>query len=104
MVPAKETFQRAKLAARKALELDDALGEAHASLAHVRLHDWDCKELEKDFQRAIELEPSQAIVYYWYGEYLMSRGKPEEAIAVTEHAHGMGPLLTVIGDSLGRII
>ena len=104
MVPAKETFQRAKLAARKALELDDALGEAHASLAHVRLHDWDWKELEKDFQRAIELEPSQAIVYYWYGEYLMSRGKPEEAIAVTEQAHRMDPLSPVIGSSLGMIL
>ena len=104
MVPAKETFQRAKLAARKALELDHGLGEAHASLAHVRLHDWDWKELEKDFQRAIELEPSQAIVYYWYGEYLMSRGKPDEAIAVTEQAHRMDPLSPVIGSSLGMIL
>jgi TolB-like protein/Tfp pilus assembly protein PilF len=104
MVPAKETFQRAKSAARKALDLDDGLGEAHGSLAHVRLHDWDWKGLEKDFQRALELDPSQAIVYYWYGEYLMSMGKPEEAIAVTEQAHRLDPLSPVIGSSLGMIL
>ena len=104
MVPAKETFQSAKIAARKALDLDDGLGEAHASLAHVRLHDWDWKGLEKDFRRAIELEPSQTIVYYWYGEYLMSMGKPEEAIAVTQQAHRMDPLSPVLGSSLGMIL
>jgi len=104
MAPAKETFQSAKLAARKALDLDEGLGEAHASLAHVRLHDWDWKGLEKDFQRAIELDPSQAIVYYWYGEYLMSVGKPEEAIAVTHQAHRMDPLSPVIGSSLAMIL
>ena len=104
MVPAKETFHRAKIAARKALDLDDRLGEAHASLAHVRLHDWDWKGLEKDFRRAIELEPSQTIVYYWYGEYLMSMGKPEEAIAVTQQAHRMDPLSPVLGSSLGMIL
>jgi TolB-like protein/Tfp pilus assembly protein PilF len=103
MVPAKATFQRAKLAARKALDLDDGLGEAHASLAHVRLHDWDWKGLEKDFQRAIELDPSQTIVYYWYGEYLMSTGKPEEAIAVTQQAYRMDPLSPVIGSSMAMI-
>jgi TolB-like protein/Tfp pilus assembly protein PilF len=104
MVPAKESFQKAKSAARKALDLDDGLGEAHASLAHVRLHDWDWEDLEKDFQRALELDPSQAIVYYWYGEYLMSRGKPEEAIAVTQQAHQMDPLSPVIGSSLAMIL
>ena len=104
MVPAKQTFQKAKIAARKALELDDRLGEAHASLAHVRLHDWDWKGLDKDFRRAIELEPSQTIVYYWYGEYLMSMGKPEEAIAVTQQAHRMDPLSPVLGSSLGMIL
>ncbi len=104
MVPAKENFQKAKLAARKALDLDDGLGEAHASLAHVRLHDWDWRGLEKDFQRAIELDPSQVIVYYWYGEYLMSMGRPEEAIAVTQQAHRMDPLSPVIGSSLAMIL
>jgi TolB-like protein/Tfp pilus assembly protein PilF len=104
MMAAKQTFHAAKMAARKAIELDGGLGEAHGSLAHVRLHDWDWEGLEKDFQRAIELDPSNAIVYYWFGEYLMSMGKPEEAIAVTQKAHRLDPLSPVIGASLAMIL
>jgi TolB-like protein/Tfp pilus assembly protein PilF len=104
MVPAKETFRKAKTAARKAIDLDGSLGIAHASLAHVRLHDWDWEGLEKDFRRAIELDPSHAIAYYWFGEFLMSMGRPEEAITVTEEAHRMDPLSPVIGASLAMIL
>lgn len=104
MVPAKETFRKAKAAARKALDLDNELGEAHGSLAHVRLHDWDWEGLEKDFQRAIELNPGQAIVYYWFGEFLMSMGRGDEAIAMTEKAHQIDPLSPVIGSSLAMIL
>ena len=104
MVPAKETFRKAKAAARRALDLDSSLGEAHGSLAHVRLHDWDWEGLEHDFQRAIELDPSQAIVYYWYGEYLMSMGRPEEAIDMTLRAYRTDPLSPVIGASLAMIL
>lgn len=103
MAPAKETFLKAKVAARKALDLDRELGDAHGSLAHVRLHDWDWEDLEKDFQRAIELNPAQAIVYYWYGEFLMSMGRPEDAIAVTQKAYETDPLSPVIAASLAMI-
>lgn len=104
MVPAKETFRKAKAAARKALDLDFELGEAHGSLAHVRLHDWDWEGLERDFQRAIELNPAEGIVYYWYGEFLMSLGRPDDAIAVTQKAYQSDPLSAVIGASLGMIL
>ncbi|MDP9087564.1 MAG: winged helix-turn-helix domain-containing protein [Pseudomonadota bacterium] len=104
MVSAKETFRKAKTAARKAIELDEGLGVAHASLAHVRLHDWDWEGLEKDFRHAIELDPSQGIAYYWFGEYLMTMGRPEEAIAVTREAHRMDPLSPVIGSSMAMIL
>ena len=104
MVPAKETFQKARAAARMALDLDGSLGEAHGSLAHVRLHDWDWEGLEKDFERALELDPSQAIVYYWFGEFLMSMGRPEEAIALTRRAYQLDPLSPVIGASLAMIL
>ena len=104
MAPAKETFLKARAAARKAIELDPELGDVHGSLAHVRLHDWDWEGLERDFQRAIELNPAQAIVYYWYGEFLMSMGRPEEAIAVSQKAYQTDPLSAVIGASLGMIL
>jgi TolB-like protein/Tfp pilus assembly protein PilF len=104
MMSAKDTFRKAKAAARRALELDAELGEAHGSLAHVRLHDWDWEELDRDFQRAIELHPAQPIVYYWYGEFLMSMGRPEEAIAMTRRALQADPVSAVIGASLGMIL
>lgn len=103
MAPAKETFLKAKLAARKALDLDRDLADAHGSLAHLRLHDWDWEGLEEDFQRAIELNP-EASVYYWFGEFLMSRGRPDKAIAVTQKAREIDPLSPVIGASLGMIL
>ena len=104
MVSAKETFRKARAAARKALELDAELGEAHGSLAHVRLHDWDWEGLDRDFLRAIELHPAQPIVYYWYGEFLMSMDRPEEAIAMTRRAQQADPLSPVIAASLAMIL
>ena len=103
MAPAKETFLKAKVAARKALDLDGYLADAYGSLAHVRLHDWDWEGLEEDFKRAIELNPADAIVYYWFAEFLMSKGRPDEAIAVAQKAHEIDPLSPVIGASLGMI-
>ena len=104
MVPAKDSLRNAKAAGRKALELDGELGEAHGSLAHVRLHDWDWEGLERDFQRAIDLHPALPIVYYWYGEYLMSMGRPQEAIAMTRRGQQSDPLSPVLGASLGMIL
>jgi tetratricopeptide (TPR) repeat protein len=80
------------------------LGEAMGSLAHVRLHDWEWEGLEKDFQRAIELNPANGIVHYWYGELLMSLGRPDEAIAVTQKAYLADPLSPVLASSLGMIL
>jgi len=104
MVPAKETFRRARSAARRAIELDRDLGDAHGSLAHVRLHDWDWEGLEQDFKKATELNPSLAIVHYWYAEFLMCQGRRDAAIASTETAHRLDPLSPVIGSSLAMIL
>jgi TolB-like protein/Tfp pilus assembly protein PilF len=104
MVPARETFAKARAAALRALELDAELGDAHGSLAHVRLHDWDWDRLGDAFRQAIELNPSLAIVYYWYAEFLMSQGRPEEAIAMTGTALWMDPLSPVIKSSRGMIL
>jgi len=104
MVPAKETFRASAEAARKALELDPEQGDAHGSLAHVRLHDWDWVGLDEQFRRATELAPSLALVYYWYGEFLMSQGKPEEAIATTATALKTDPLSPVVRSSFGMIL
>ncbi len=104
MVPAKETFRQSAAAARKAIEIDAEHGDAHGSLAHVRLHDWDWMGLDDAFRRAIALAPSLAQVYYWYGEYLMSQGKPEEAIASAANGLKLDPLSPVIRSSYGMIL
>lgn len=104
MVPAKEMFARARSAALRAVELDAELGDAHGSLAHLRLHDWDWDGLDEAFRRATELNPSHAVVYYWYGEYLMSQERRAEAVASTEFARRLDPLSPVIGASLGMIL
>lgn len=104
MVPAKETFRKSATAAARALELDGELGDAHGSLAHVRLHDWDWVGLDARFRLAIELSPSLAIVNYWYAEYLMSQGRRDEAIAAAENARRICPVSPVIGSALAMIL
>lgn len=104
MVPAKETFRKSAAAANRALELDGELGDAHGSLAHVRLHDWDWVGLDARFRLAIELSPSLAIVNYWYAEYLMSQGRRDAAIATAESARRLDPLSPVIASALAMIL
>jgi TolB-like protein/DNA-binding winged helix-turn-helix (wHTH) protein/Tfp pilus assembly protein PilF len=103
MTPAVESFHKAKAAARQAVRLQPELGEGYASLAHVRLHDWDWVGLESDFRQAIELYPGYAIAHYWYAEYLMAMGRTREAVVRVEHASGLDPLNSVVNASVGMI-
>jgi TolB-like protein/tetratricopeptide (TPR) repeat protein len=103
MAPAVESFHKAKAAAREAIRMDPELGEGYASLAHVRLHDWDWVGLESEFRRAVELNPGYAIAHYWYAEYLMAMGRTEQAVARVRHAWELDPLNSVINASVGMI-
>src|ERR1700758_2728259 len=103
MTPALESFHKAKAAARQAVRLQPELGEGYASLAHVRLHDWDWVGLESDFRQAVELDPGYAITHYWYAEYLMAMGRTREALGRVEHSWELDPLNSVINASVGMI-
>jgi TolB-like protein/tetratricopeptide (TPR) repeat protein len=103
MTPALESFHKAKAAARQAMRLQPELGEGYASLAHVRLHDWDWVGLESDFRQAAELDPGYAIAHYWYAEYLMAMGRTREAVGRVQHAWELDPLNSVINASVGMI-
>lgn len=103
MTPAVESFHKAKAAAREAVRIEPELGEGYASLAHVRLHDWDWVGLESDFRRAVELDPGYAIVHYWYAEYLMAMGRTQEAVRRVQHSWQLDPLNSVINASVGMI-
>jgi len=76
----KEGFTKARAAAVKALEIDDQLAEAHTSLGYtLAFYDWDFANAEKEFKRALELNPNYATAHQWYAEYLVAAGRFDEA-------------------------
>jgi len=93
----------AKAAAEKALTLDATLAEAHTSLAAVRiLHDWDWAGAEREFQRAIELNPNFAQAHHWYGNLLLGpEGRHDEAIAELQRAQELDSLSLIINADAG---
>jgi eukaryotic-like serine/threonine-protein kinase len=101
-VPVAEGFERAKAYARKALELDETLAEAHASLAwSLFVYDWDWEGAEREFRRAIELDPLYATAHQWYGFLLASRGRLEEALVEGHTAQELDPASLSVRRSLG---
>ncbi len=101
----RQTYPKAKEAARKALEIDDALAEAHTSLAQAaRNYDWDWITAEKEFKRAIELNPNYATAHQWYAVYLATLGRHEEAIPEIQRALQIDPLSLAINADAGRIL
>ena len=92
--PPGETLPKAKAAAMKAVELDDTLAEAHASLADaVWLNDWDWPGAEREYKRAIDLNPKSAISHKKYVVGLFCRARFDESIAEGERAQELDPLL-----------
>ena len=92
-VPPKEAFRRAKEAVQKALEIDDTLAEAHTSLAFIKAHyDWDWSGAEREFQRAIELNPTYADAHHFNGIALAQMGRLDEAVAELKRALELDPL------------
>jgi len=91
-VPVHEGHQRAKAYARKALELDEGLAEAHASLAwSLFIYDWDWAGAERQFRRAIELDPRYASAHQWYAMLLASQGRAEESLVEGHTSQELDP-------------
>jgi eukaryotic-like serine/threonine-protein kinase len=101
-VPVHEGFAKAKQYARKAMELDDTLAEAHASLAwSLFIYDWDHVAAEKEFKRAIQLDPQYATAHQWYGFLLASRGRFQESLVEEHTAQENDPASVSVRRSLG---
>ena len=100
VVPAKEAFPKARAAAQKAIDLDNALGDAYATMAHIRLHEWDWAGLDQEFKRALELTPGNAMAYSWYSEYLTTMGRSDESIVVVAEAQKIDPVSAVVSTTL----
>src|SRR5260370_4178831 len=102
-LPSKEGFPKAKAAALKALQIDNALAEAYPSLGWVRyFYDWDFPGAETDFKRAIELNSNYATAHHWYGWYLAVMGRFDEGLAELKKAQELDPLSLGISTNLGR--
>ena len=101
----KEAMQKAKAAALKALEMDDTLAEAHTSLAFVRFRlDWDWVEAEREFRRAIELNPDYPTAHQWYAIYLAVMQRAEEAVREISRALELDPLSLTINSGVRRVL
>jgi serine/threonine protein kinase/tetratricopeptide (TPR) repeat protein len=102
-LPPSEAWPKAKAAAMQALEIDDTLPEAHTSLGLVKEHfDWDWTGAEREFKRAIELNPNSATAHHWYGDYLANMGRSEEGLRETKKAQELDPLSLIINTTLGK--
>jgi TolB-like protein/DNA-binding winged helix-turn-helix (wHTH) protein/Flp pilus assembly protein TadD len=104
-VPSGETTSRARAAALRALQLDDKLPEAHTALALiVQNYDYDWRTAEREFKRAIELNPNYATGHHWYAEHLAWRGHFDEALRESERARQLDPLSLIIASDNGAIL
>ncbi|HYL83780.1 MAG TPA: protein kinase [Candidatus Angelobacter sp.] len=97
-----EVMPKAKAAAVKAIELDDTVAEAHASLGYIALFfDWDWERTEHEFRRALELNPSLPQAHAGYAEYLLFRyGRADEAMQGLQRAYSLDPLLPYLHGDL----
>ncbi|HAF22790.1 MAG TPA: hypothetical protein DCK93_07720, partial [Blastocatellia bacterium] len=101
----REVDQKAKAAALKALEIDDTLGEAHATLGVIKEWEWYAyagADAEREFKRAIELSPNYPTAHHWYGEFLVTRGRFDESFAEYQRALELDPLSLAISTDLGQ--
>lgn len=98
---ASETLPQARAFATRALEIDESLGEAHVSLGVINVQMWNYSEAEKNFKRAIELNPKYSTTYLWYCTLLRDTGRFDESLSVIKQAQNLDPLSSVIGVNVG---
>ena len=104
-VPSQESFPKAKQAALKALEIDNNLAEAHSALGYVEyFFDWDWTGAEKEFRRAIEINPNYPLAHLGYAHLLSTLGRHEDALAEVDRAIKLDPLSPFVGTIKGQIL
>jgi TolB-like protein/DNA-binding winged helix-turn-helix (wHTH) protein/Tfp pilus assembly protein PilF len=104
-MPRSTAMPKAKAAAQQALQLNDSLAEAHTSLAFVEMqHEWDWPGSEKEFRRAIELNPNYATAHQWYAVWLMAQGKSAAALEEERRAQEADPLSLIIKTDTAQLL
>ena len=105
VMSAREALPKAKAAAIKALELDNTLGEAHVSLGFcLDGFDWDLPSGDREFRRALELNPGYATGHHWYAWHLSLLGRHGDAIAEMKKAESLDPLSLIINADLAELL
>lgn len=100
----KELRARGRAALQKALEIDESLAEAHASLGLLAMNfDWDWALAEREFRRAIELNPNYATAHQWYGEFLADMGRADEGVSEIKRARELDPLSLIINSDVAKV-
>jgi TolB-like protein/Tfp pilus assembly protein PilF/tRNA A-37 threonylcarbamoyl transferase component Bud32 len=103
-IQARDAFSKARQASLKALEIDENLGEAHSSLAAiVTAYDWDYEGGEKEFKKAIELNPGNAYIFSNYCQHLTMMGRFDEAFEAVQKALDLDPLSLPISLVAGQL-
>ena len=100
----REFRPRAAAAAMRALQIDPYSAEAHAALGYVRHYDWQWKDAEREFLRAIELNPSYPLARIWYANMLMSRRRYDEALAQVFVARDLDPFSLVVNTNVSWVL
>ncbi len=96
-------WPKARAAVAKALALDSTLGEAHTALAYgTMIYDWDWPAAEASFRRAIAVAPAYPTGHQWFGDFLWSQGRLQEALEQMQQAQRFDPLSLVIGTEVGQ--
>jgi adenylate cyclase len=102
-LPRSEGFPKAKEAARKALELDETLAEAHTSLGTILSREWDWRGAEGEFAKALRSNPNYATAHHWYSIHLLEAGRVDEAIRELTIAEELDPLSPMIRAYAGLV-
>jgi DNA-binding winged helix-turn-helix (wHTH) protein/TolB-like protein/Tfp pilus assembly protein PilF len=93
LIQMKDAYPKARTVLAKALEKDEKLGEAHASLGFVLMnYYWDWTEAEKEFKRSVEMNPNYAMAHNWYSQHLAFTGKWQEALREAKRAQEIDPI------------
>ena len=101
--PARETIPKARAAAERALQLDDSLAEAHASLGQVYSALWQWSKAEDEYKRAISLNPNYPTAHHWYALLLRGEGRLDEALTQIKQAQQLDPLSPILELTLATI-
>jgi len=104
LIEVNQAHAKSRAALKKAIEIDETLAEPRATLGLLAMNvDWDWAEAERQYKRAVELNPNYATAHHWYGEFLAYMGRFDEGLAEIKRAQELDPLSLIINTDVGKV-